>query len=141
MRKSAFAIALLTLPLLSACTKAEQAVAPATTSAAASTSPAAASTAPKSSAAATTTPGSVPTGTLSAGQISQSLQDKGHLDQKTADCIANIYVAEGISQSGIRVILNSDYTSGAASPTELGLTMDDVKKATAATKRVVSECI
>lgn len=150
MRTSAFVVALLALPLLTACgsddksptTPAPVSSAPtsvvATTTGKPSGAPSTTVTAPGS---ATTTSGSAPAGGLTAPQISKSLQDKGGLDEKTANCIANIYVDEGLSQNGIQKIIDSGYTAGTTNPLELGLTTDDLRKVGTATKRVVKECI
>ncbi|QLY30856.1 hypothetical protein H0264_00060 [Nocardia huaxiensis] len=145
MRKTLIAAALAMLPLLAACGSSDQSTAP-STSAAAATSVAATTTAGTTSAAPTTT---VKTGTstttvsgapLTAAEISKALQDKGSLDAKTANCIAEIYIDEGISQPGLRKILESDSTTGTLNVSDLGLTTSDIPKAVKATARVVSEC-
>ncbi|MRH86563.1 hypothetical protein GFY24_03590 [Nocardia sp. SYP-A9097] len=145
MRKSAIAVALLALPLLAACSTEDKTGAPAnlvsvTSTPAAVTSttaPALTTTTAPTSAAISTTSAVSTTGTLTAPLISKSLQDKGGLDTKTADCIAGIYVDEGLSQSGIQKLIDHGYNN----PAGIGLTTDDLRKAGKATKRIVSECI
>ncbi|MGV9415384.1 hypothetical protein ACWDOP_36265 [Nocardia sp. NPDC003693] len=148
MRKSVLAVALLALPLLAACGTDESSTAPTTlapvsSSAPVTTSPGATTpkttvSAPKSTTESdATTPGSVPSGALAVPVISQSLQDKGGLDAKTADCVAKIYVEEDLSQNALTKIAQS---GNAANPTELGLSVDDLRKAAAAATRVVKEC-
>ncbi|MFE6863266.1 hypothetical protein [Nocardia sp. NPDC057668] len=148
MRKSVFAAALLALPLLAACgtdesstaptTLAPVSSAPVTTSPGATTAPLTSGSAPKSTTKSdATTPGAVPSGALAVPIISQSLQDKGGLDAKTADCVAKIYVDEDLSQNGLTKIIEKGNTNN---PAELGLSMDDLRKAASAATRVVKEC-
>ncbi|MBL1072982.1 hypothetical protein JK358_01085 [Nocardia sp. 2] len=150
MRKPLIAAALLMLPLLAACSNDQESAPPGTTAAASvaatTTATAPGPTSPSATtsvqAGATTTSGTTVSGPpLTAAEISESLQDKGKLDAKTADCIAAVYIDEGISQPGLRKILDSDYNSAAISPTDLGLTTSDIPKVAKATTRVVSECI
>ncbi|MEV6770611.1 hypothetical protein AB0N05_18515 [Nocardia sp. NPDC051030] len=143
MRKSVLAVALLTLPLMAGCGSDEKAAAPttsvvATSTAVTATSSGSASTTPAASNGATATTSGAAGGGLSAAEISKNLQDKGHVDQKTADCIAKIYVEEGLSQNGIRKLIDAGNGSGSTVPT--GLSADDLMKAAKATKRVVTEC-
>lgn len=151
MRKSVIAVALLALPLLSACSNSQEAATPTptapvsatTVSGAATTTPATtvsgAATTPGASPGATTSPGgsAAPGGALTAGQISKALQDKGNLSQATADCVANIYIQEGLSDSGIQKIIDS---ANGTNPAKVSLGTDDLIKAGKATKRIATEC-
>ncbi|WP_330184372.1 hypothetical protein OHB26_12705 [Nocardia sp. NBC_01503] len=142
MRKTAIAVALLALPLLAACSSEDKSGAPvnpvsATTPAVAVTTTAPAVTTTTTSSGVATTSGAPTSGTLTAPQISKSLQDKAGLDSKTADCVAGIYVDEGLSQSGIQKLIDHGYNN----PVGIGLTGDDLRKAGTATKRIVTECV
>ncbi|MGW5226549.1 hypothetical protein ACWEP5_16555 [Nocardia niigatensis] len=133
MRKSVVAVALLALTLLSACSNDQQSASPVTTSvpkAVTTTSPGVTT----SSGAATSPGGSA----LTAEQISKALQDKGKLSQQTADCVANVYLQEGLSDSGIQKIIDS---ANGTNPAKVGLGTEDLIKAGKATKRIATECI
>ncbi|AYF75969.1 hypothetical protein D7D52_21385 [Nocardia yunnanensis] len=145
MRKSIVAVALLALPLLAACSSNSQQAAPATSAPKAATTSAPATTvsgAPTSmSGAPTTTPGAgagAPGSGLTAAQVSKALQDKGKLSAPTADCIATIYVQEGLSDSGIQKIIDS---ANGANPAAVSLGAADLAKAGKATKRIATECV
>lgn len=138
MRKSVVVVALLALPLLSACSNSQQS-APATTGASVTTTaaPTTSSGAPTTSP--TTGPGA--TGGPSVADISKALQDKGKLSQTDADCIANIYVQEGLSQSGIQKLIDdANTTQPTPTSTKIDLTGDDLLKAAKAAKRIATEC-
>ncbi|MGW5111742.1 hypothetical protein [Nocardia sp. NPDC004123] len=139
MRKSVVVVALLALPLLSACSNDQQSATPATTTAPAVTATSAAATsvsgAPATSAGATTSPGG---SALTAEQISKALQDKGKLGQQTADCVAGIYLQEGLSDSGIQKIIDS---ANGTNPAKVSLGTEDLIKAGKATKRIATECV
>ncbi|MFE2998474.1 hypothetical protein ACFXG4_26150 [Nocardia sp. NPDC059246] len=137
MRKFVVVVALLALPLLSACSNDQQSATPATTTAVTATSAAATSVsgAPTTSAGATTSPGG---SALTAEQISKALQDKGKLSQPTADCVANIYLQEGLSDSGIQKIIDS---ANGTNPAKVSLGTEDLIKAGKATKRIATECV
>ncbi|MET8427414.1 hypothetical protein [Nocardia sp. NPDC004860] len=139
MRKSVVVVALLALPLLSACSNDQQSATPATTTAPAVTATSAAATsvsgAPATSAGAATSPGG---GALTAEQISKALQDKGKLSQQTADCVANVYLQEGLSDSGIQKIIDS---ANGTNPAKVSLGTEDLIKAGKATKRIATECV
>ncbi|MEC3914401.1 hypothetical protein [Nocardia sp. CDC160] len=143
LRKSIVAAALLALPLLSACSNSQDSVtAASTTPAPASVTSAAKTTvsgAPTTSPGATTAPGGsgAPGGGLTAEQISKALQDKGKLSATTADCVANIYIQEGLSDSGIQKIIDS---ANGTNPAKVSLGTDDLVKAGKATKRIATEC-
>ncbi|MEU1208986.1 hypothetical protein [Nocardia sp. NPDC005825] len=151
MRKSVVVVALLALPLLSACANSQQAATPTPTPAGVPTSVAPTSgsglpttlpsglptlpsgvTLPSSIAA---TPGAV--GALTAAEISKALQDKGKLSQQTADCVAGIYLQEGLSDSGIQKIIES---ANGTNPTKVSLGTEDLLKAGKAGKRIATEC-
>ncbi|MFB8009780.1 hypothetical protein [Nocardia sp. NPDC056000] len=148
MRKSVIAAALLALPLLAACSTNDSTPANLVT---ASSAPAAAvtttatpggstttTTSPAKSGAPTTSGAATPGGsTLTAPQISKSLQDKGGLDAKTADCVAGIYIDTGLSDSGIQKLIDHGYTN----PATLNLTSEDFRKAGTAVKRITTECV
>ncbi|MGW4241743.1 hypothetical protein [Nocardia sp. NPDC004722] len=148
MRKSIVVAALLALPLLSACSNSQEAApatttplaakvtttAPATTVSGAPTVTPGASGTP--AAGATTAPGSG--SGLTADQISKALQDKGKLSQATADCVANIYIQEGLSDSGIQKVIDS---ANGTNPAKAGLSTDDLIKAAKATSRIATECV
>lgn len=144
MRKSVIAAALLALPLLAACSTNDSTPANLVT---ASSAPAAAvtttatpgaTTSPTKSGAPTTSGTATPGGsTLTAPQISKSLQDKGGLDAKTADCVAGIYIDTGLSDSGIQKLIDHGYNN----PATLNLTSEDFRKAGTAVKRITTECV
>ncbi|MGW4355754.1 hypothetical protein ACWELJ_27050 [Nocardia sp. NPDC004582] len=150
MRKSVVVVALLALPLLSACANSQQAATPTPTPAGVPTS-----VAPTSGSGLPTTlpsglpalpsgvslPASIPAspavGALTAAEISKALQDKGKLSQQTADCVAGIYIQEGLSDSGIQKIIES---ANGANPTKVNLGTEDLLKAGKAGKRIATEC-
>lgn len=150
MKKSIAVVAFAALPLLAACSNSQQAASPTpSTTPAAVTSAAPATTVSGSP----TTPGTSPTsgaslspgastsatsGGLSVDQVSKALQDKGKLSQQNADCVAGIYVQEGLSQSGIQKIIDS---ANGADPGKLSLSTEDLIKAGKATKRIATECV
>ncbi|QLY30857.1 hypothetical protein [Nocardia huaxiensis] len=79
---------------------------------------------------------------VTAAEISKALQDGGLKDTKLADCAAKIYVDEGISQDGLRLMIKNDgRTASATDPEALGMTKDDSEKAKSATNRIVGECL
>ncbi|MEU6587317.1 hypothetical protein [Nocardia sp. NPDC046763] len=139
MRKSVVVVALLALPLLSACSNDQKSANPATTTPPAVTATSAAATsvsgAPATSSGATSSPGG---SALTADQISKALQDKGKLSQQTADCVANIYLQEGLSDSGIQKIIDS---ANGTNPAKVSLGTEDLIKAGKATKRIATECV
>ncbi|BEK91800.1 hypothetical protein GCM10010198_19460 [Nocardia seriolae] len=66
------------------------------------------------------------------------MQDKGKLSQTTADCVAKIYLEEGLSDSGIQKIIDS---ANGTNPAKVSLGADDLTKAGKATKRIATECV
>ncbi|MEC3958297.1 hypothetical protein VMT65_35040 [Nocardia sp. CDC153] len=149
LRKSIVAAALLALPLLSACSNSQESVTAASTTPAPAAVTSAAKTtvsgAPTTSPGAAVSPGATtapggsasPGSGLTAEQISKALQDKGKLSATTADCVANIYIQEGLSDSGIQKIIDS---ANGTNPAKVSLGTDDLVKAGKATKRIATEC-
>ncbi|MFI6871320.1 hypothetical protein [Nocardia sp. NPDC050406] len=63
-------------------------------------------------------------------------------DPAVADCAAKIYVAEGISQDGLRVMIDKEVTTNQAlDPEQSGMSKEDQDKAVTATNRIVTECL
>ncbi|GAB3212208.1 hypothetical protein ACWCW7_16855 [Nocardia tengchongensis] len=146
MRKSVVVVALLALPLLSAaCNNDQTAATPTPSAAPTSAAPISGSGLPSLSPGVTipgltpgaTTPGGA-VGALTAAEISKALQDKGKLNQQTADCVAGIYLQEGLSDSGIQKIIES---ANGTNPTKVSLGTDDLLKAGKAGKRIATECV
>ncbi|MEV0468123.1 hypothetical protein AB0I30_00850 [Nocardia tengchongensis] len=146
MRKSVVVVALLALPLLSAaCNNDQTAATPAPSAAPTSAASISGSGLPSLSPGVTipgltpgaTTPGGA-VGALTAAEISKALQDKGKLNQQTADCVAGIYLQEGLSDSGIQKIIES---ASGTNPTKVSLGTDDLLKAGKAGKRIATECV
>ncbi|MFD6352604.1 hypothetical protein [Nocardia tengchongensis] len=146
MRKSVVVVALLALPLLSAaCTNDQTAATPTPSAAPTSAALISGSGLPSLSPGVTipgltpgaTTPGGA-VGALTAAEISKALQDKGKLNQQTADCVAGIYLQEGLSDSGIQKIIES---ANGTNPTKVSLGTDDLLKAGKAGKRIATECV
>ncbi|MGF6882149.1 hypothetical protein ABIA39_002748 [Nocardia sp. GAS34] len=73
--------------------------------------------------------------------LSKSLQSSGLKDPQLADCAAKIYVGEGISQDGLRLMTKPGANAQQQDPNTMGLTKDDAAKAQDATKKIVSDCI
>jgi hypothetical protein len=73
--------------------------------------------------------------------VSKALQDSGLKDPKLADCAAKIYVGEGISQDGLRLMTKPGSNTQATDPNSLGLSKDDADKARTATQKIVSDCL
>lgn len=79
---------------------------------------------------------------VSQAEVSKALQDGGLKDQKLADCAAKIYVDQGISQDGLRLMIKNDSKSStAADPESLGMSKDDADKARTATNKIVTDCL
>ncbi|WP_067830905.1 hypothetical protein [Nocardia inohanensis] len=67
-----------------------------------------------------------------------------NLPEDLANCAAKIYYTQGISQDGLRVMINSDAKSAAVDPdaaAKSGLTADDQAKVGTATTRIMDECV
>ncbi|NNH74382.1 hypothetical protein HLB23_31815 [Nocardia uniformis] len=79
---------------------------------------------------------------ITQAELAKALQE-GLGDEALADCAAKIYMEEGMSQDGLRLMVNKDVTvtPGEADPEGRGLTKEDSDKAMTATNRVISECI
>ncbi|ONM49446.1 hypothetical protein [Nocardia donostiensis] len=78
---------------------------------------------------------------VTAADISKSMQDKGLQDPAFADCAAKLYVDEGISQEGLRAMVNEEHDSQAVDPQTLGMSEDDADKARAATDKIIKQCL
>lgn len=79
---------------------------------------------------------------ITQADLSKALQDSGLKDTGLADCAAKIYVDQGISQEGLKVMINKDATAtGTVDPEQLGMSKEDSEKAKTATNRIVSECL
>ncbi|MFF0608872.1 hypothetical protein ACFYUD_09405 [Nocardia tengchongensis] len=79
---------------------------------------------------------------VSQADVSKALQDGGLKDAALADCAAKIYVGQGISQDGLRVMIKNDAKSAAATdPESLGMSKEDAEKARAATSKIVTDCL
>ncbi|MEC3958296.1 hypothetical protein VMT65_35035 [Nocardia sp. CDC153] len=74
--------------------------------------------------------------------VSKALQDSGLKDAKFADCAAKIYVDQGISQAGLRLMIKNDAKNASAQdPESLGMSKDDAEKARAATNKIITDCM
>ncbi|MEU1208985.1 hypothetical protein [Nocardia sp. NPDC005825] len=79
---------------------------------------------------------------VSQADVSKALQDGGLKDAKLADCAAKVYVDQGISQDGLRIMIKNDAKSAAATdPESLGMSKEDAEKARAATNKIVTDCL
>ncbi len=73
--------------------------------------------------------------------LSKSLQSSGLKDPQLADCAAKIYVNQGISQDGLRLMTKPGTNAQAQDPATMGLSKDDADKARTATQKIVTDCI
>ncbi|GAA5047604.1 hypothetical protein [Nocardia callitridis] len=73
--------------------------------------------------------------------ISKSLQDKGLKNQELADCSAKVFIDQGISQDGLRVLISEKYDANATDKQNLGMSADDASKSREASSRIATECI
>ncbi|WP_216901095.1 hypothetical protein [Nocardia alni] len=73
--------------------------------------------------------------------LSKSLQSSGLKDPNLADCAAKIYVNQGISQDGLRLMTKPGTNAQAQDPATMGLSKDDADKARTATQKIVTDCI
>jgi hypothetical protein len=78
---------------------------------------------------------------ITQADLSKSLQNSGLKDPQLADCAAKIYVDQGISQDGLRLMTKPGVDSQAQDPGTMGLSKDDANKARAATQKIVTDCI
>lgn len=79
---------------------------------------------------------------VTAAEVSKALQDGGLKDTKLADCAAKIYVDEGISQDGLRLMIKNDAKAASATdPESMGMSTADAEKARSATNKIVGECL
>lgn len=79
--------------------------------------------------------------TITQADLSKALQNSGLKDPDLADCAAKIYVSEGISQDGLRLMTKPGTNAQQQDPNTMGLTKDDAAKAQDATKKIVTDCI
>ncbi|MFC9996449.1 hypothetical protein [Nocardia sp. NPDC127526] len=79
---------------------------------------------------------------ITPAEVSKALQAGGLKDAALADCAARIYVEQGISQDGLRLMIKNDQKAATATNMEeLGMTGEDADKARAATNKIVGECL
>ncbi|GAB2719848.1 hypothetical protein [Nocardia thraciensis] len=78
---------------------------------------------------------------ITQADLSKSLQDSGLKDTKMADCAAEHYVNEGISQDGLKIMTKPGNNAQTSDPAAMGLNQGDADKAREATKKIVSECL
>ncbi|MFI7001386.1 hypothetical protein [Nocardia sp. NPDC050175] len=79
--------------------------------------------------------------TVTQADLAKSLQDKGLKSQQLADCAAKLFIDQGISQEGLRVMVSNEYDTKAADQETLGMSKDDAEKARTASTRIATECI
>ncbi|AYF79253.1 hypothetical protein D7D52_21390 [Nocardia yunnanensis] len=78
---------------------------------------------------------------VSQADVSKSLQ-AGGLDAKFADCAAKVFLDEGISQDGLRVMIKKDAKAADASDYQsAGMSKADADKAQSAAAKIVSSCM
>lgn len=70
-------------------------------------------------------------------ELSKSLQDKGLKNPALADCAAEVFLASGMSQDGLRVMVSDEQ---AGDPAEL-LSEDDTAKVSAAQSKIAADCV
>ncbi|ATL71174.1 hypothetical protein [Nocardia terpenica] len=80
-----------------------------------------------------------PQPTITQADLSKSMQSGG-LDPKVADCAAKIYVEEGISQDGLRLMSKPGTNTQSPDPGTMGLSKDDAAKAKSAVQKFVQQC-
>ena len=73
--------------------------------------------------------------------LSKALQSSGLNDPKLADCAAKIYVGEGISQDGLRLMTKPGTDTNKLDSNTMGLSKDDAAKAKSATQKILTACI
>ncbi|WP_107653233.1 hypothetical protein [Nocardia suismassiliense] len=73
--------------------------------------------------------------------LAKSLQAKGLKSQQLADCAAKLFIEQGISQDGLRVLISDEYDTKAADQETLGMNKEDAEKARTARTRIASECM
>lgn len=79
--------------------------------------------------------------TVTQADLAKSLHDKGLKSQQLADCAAKVFVDQGISQAGLRVMISDKYDAKAADQETLGMSKEDADKARAASGRIAGECM
>jgi len=78
---------------------------------------------------------------ITQADLSTALQNSGLKDPQLADCAAKIYVSEGISQDGLRLMTKPGTNAQQQDPSTMGLSKDDATKAKDATQKIVTDCI
>ncbi|MBF6128014.1 hypothetical protein [Nocardia brasiliensis] len=73
--------------------------------------------------------------------LAKSLQDKGLKNKELAECAAKLFVEQGISQDGLRVMVSDEYDTKAADQQTLGMSKEDAEKARTASTRIATECM
>ncbi|MBF6214910.1 hypothetical protein IU433_13860 [Nocardia puris] len=136
MRTTLMAAALVALPLLAGCGGDAEPVADVP----APSTPAQTTTTSAATSSSTPTEGAPAGGDLTEAEIAAALTGKG-LPQKQADCAARIYVEEEISESGLREILETDFSAGPIDSSKLELSAEDRARLSTASQRLVQECI
>ncbi|MEU2036111.1 hypothetical protein [Nocardia amamiensis] len=79
--------------------------------------------------------------TVTQTELAQSLQDKGLKNKQLADCAAKVFIDQGISQAGLRVMVSDEYDVKAPNQETLGMSKEDADKARSASSRIASECM
>ncbi|GAA5102468.1 hypothetical protein [Nocardia iowensis] len=79
--------------------------------------------------------------TVTQADLAKSLQDKGIKSKQLADCAAKLFVEQGISQEGLRVMMSDKYDTTAPDQQTLGMNADDAQKARTASSRIATECM
>ncbi|RJO77240.1 hypothetical protein D5S18_11110 [Nocardia panacis] len=78
---------------------------------------------------------------VTAADLSDSMYKKGMHDRNLTDCAAKLYVVEGISQDGLRLMVSDEYDRKAADPNTFGMDAKDADKVRAAQEKIVAQCV
>ncbi|MBF6453123.1 hypothetical protein [Nocardia cyriacigeorgica] len=79
--------------------------------------------------------------TVTEADLSKSMQDKGMQDKALADCVAKVFVAEGISQDGLRTLLSGEHDPQSPDAENFGMSKEDADKTRSAQAKIVAECV
>ncbi|BDT89749.1 hypothetical protein GV791_26430 [Nocardia cyriacigeorgica] len=79
--------------------------------------------------------------TVTEADLSKSMQDKGMQDKALADCVAKVFVAEGISQDGLRTLMSGEHDPQSPDAENFGMSKEDADKTRAAQGKIVTECV
>ncbi|MBF6164141.1 hypothetical protein IU486_05040 [Streptomyces gardneri] len=79
--------------------------------------------------------------TVTQADLAKSLQDKGLKNKQLADCAAKVFVDQGISQDGLRIMISDEYDTKTPNQETLGMSKEDADKARAASGRIAGECM